>query len=322
MEKIDFKDRKILYELDLDSRQSFRSIGRKVGLTKDVVASRVKKLQEKEVITGYYTRFDYSKLGVTPLRFYFKYQYITPEVKKEIIDHFVNFKNTSVVFSLDGSYDIMVLILIKNVIDVFPFWQKTLDKFGDYFSDRVFSVYASETIYGDNFLVDEKQERTKIILSRDTEKLDIDKLDFQILKRLASNSRIPTIEIAKDLNATANIVGYRIKKLLKSGLIIGFKTMINWAKIGYQWFKVDLYLSEYTQTHKIIKYVETNPNFYTVDHTIGYADLELEWILKDLNHLDQIIEDLHSKFPRVIRNYKYFHVKKPHKYLELDFDKI
>jgi len=41
MEKLDIKDKKILYELDLDSRQSFRSIGRKVGLTKDVVASRV-----------------------------------------------------------------------------------------------------------------------------------------------------------------------------------------------------------------------------------------------------------------------------------------
>ena len=46
MEKIDLKDRKILYELDIDSRQSFRNIGRKVGLSKDVVASRVKKLKE------------------------------------------------------------------------------------------------------------------------------------------------------------------------------------------------------------------------------------------------------------------------------------
>jgi hypothetical protein len=43
MEKIDLKDRRILYELDVDSRQSFRNIGRKVGLLKDVVVSRVNK---------------------------------------------------------------------------------------------------------------------------------------------------------------------------------------------------------------------------------------------------------------------------------------
>ena len=63
MEKLDLKDRKILYELDLDSRQSFRSIGRKVGLSKDIVATRVKKLDENGVITGYCTIVDYSKLS-------------------------------------------------------------------------------------------------------------------------------------------------------------------------------------------------------------------------------------------------------------------
>jgi len=47
MEKLDLKDRKILYHLDLDSRQPFRSIGRKVGLSKDAVVSRVKNFKKK-----------------------------------------------------------------------------------------------------------------------------------------------------------------------------------------------------------------------------------------------------------------------------------
>lgn len=63
MEKLDLKDRKILYHLDLDSRQSFRSLGKKVGLSKDIVASRVKKLQEKGIIKGFFAVVDYSKLG-------------------------------------------------------------------------------------------------------------------------------------------------------------------------------------------------------------------------------------------------------------------
>ena len=63
MVNIDLKDRKILYELDFDSRQSYRSIGKKVGLSKDIVASRVKKLEEDGIIKKYYTVIDYSKLG-------------------------------------------------------------------------------------------------------------------------------------------------------------------------------------------------------------------------------------------------------------------
>ena len=34
MVKIDLKDRKILYQLDIDSRQSFRLIGKKIGEVK------------------------------------------------------------------------------------------------------------------------------------------------------------------------------------------------------------------------------------------------------------------------------------------------
>ena len=49
MVKLDVKDRKILFQLTLNSRQSFNQIGKKVGLTKDVVAYRVKKLQENGI---------------------------------------------------------------------------------------------------------------------------------------------------------------------------------------------------------------------------------------------------------------------------------
>jgi DNA-binding Lrp family transcriptional regulator len=53
MEKLDVKDRKILYHLDLDSRQPFSQLGKKVGLSKDLVAYRVKKLHERGIIKNF-----------------------------------------------------------------------------------------------------------------------------------------------------------------------------------------------------------------------------------------------------------------------------
>ena len=110
MEKLDLKNRKILYQLDLNSRQSLSQVGKKVGLHKDVVAHRVKNLQEKGVIVRFNTIIDTLKLGYICMRFYFNYQYITPEIKKEIIDHFVNFKRTQVVVSLEGGVDLVILV--------------------------------------------------------------------------------------------------------------------------------------------------------------------------------------------------------------------
>jgi Lrp/AsnC family leucine-responsive transcriptional regulator len=58
MIKLDLKDRKILYELDLDARQPLTRIGKKVGLSKDVVSYRMKKLQDEGIIKNYYTVID------------------------------------------------------------------------------------------------------------------------------------------------------------------------------------------------------------------------------------------------------------------------
>ena len=272
MEKLDLKDRKILYELDTDSRQSFRSIGRKVGLSKDIVASRVKKLQDNGIIIRFFTYYDILQLGLNFLRFYLKFQYVTPDIKKEIINHFMNDDNVNNLFSTEGSYDLGVLMMVENISDIYPLWKKTLEKYGDYFSQQVFSVYMGELIYGHAFLLEgiEKPERTP--LRKNWGKVKIDDLDLEILKLLVSDSRTPTVEIAKKLNSNVTTIHSRIKRLVDEKVILGFTVELDLDKIDYQVWKVDFYLSEYTKINQIIKYIEKNPLLYCVDYTIGYAD--------------------------------------------------
>jgi len=47
---IDLKDRKILYHLDLNCRQSNAQIGKKVRLSKEVVNYRIKRMEEEGII--------------------------------------------------------------------------------------------------------------------------------------------------------------------------------------------------------------------------------------------------------------------------------
>ena len=61
--KIYLKDKKILYQLDLNSRQSNAQIANKEKLRKDTVGYRIKALEEKGIISGYTTRLDTSRPG-------------------------------------------------------------------------------------------------------------------------------------------------------------------------------------------------------------------------------------------------------------------
>jgi DNA-binding Lrp family transcriptional regulator len=323
MEKLDVKDRKILYELDIDSRQSFSQLGKKVGLHKDVVAYRVKKLQEKGIIKNFITDINCYKLGYSPVKFYLIYQNITLEKKQELIDYLVKNPYTQDVHSCEGQYDLSVISLAEYIPEFHSIWSNIINKYRDYFSNQIFIVQSTWINYKKTFLLDEKtdkkDDRILFVVSSSDKKIEIDSLDKKILQLLAPNSRIPTLEIAQKLNSTVNTINSRITKLVKTGVILRYFINIDWPTIGYQWFKADIVLKNPEKKQQIVEYIENNPNLFHRIASLGYVDLELIFILNNANQLHQIMEDLSSKFPDTIRTYKYFSATKTHKYIGVDF---
>lgn len=329
MEKFDLKDRKILYQLDNDSRQSFRSIGRKVGLTKDVVTNRIKRLQEKGVIKNFRTRINIISLGYLYVRTYYVFQYTNPKIKKEIIEYFVNNKDTTVVISLEGSYDLLILTPNKNMLRLNSFSEQALNKYGDYIAEQASSIYLTVSWYALSFLLDEKDERRERVppvdertlpdTLEDFKPVKIDELDFKILEILALDARISTTEIAKKLHSTVTIIHHRIKKLMESRVIEGFGVTLDLGKLGYRFYHVNINLKKLAKRYQIIDYIRNNPHLYCIEKTIGHAaDLELEFYLKNVEHLHQIMEDLSSRFPDSIKNFNYFSYLEIHKATFMD----
>jgi DNA-binding Lrp family transcriptional regulator len=315
---IDLKDRKILYQLDIDSKQSLSKIGKKIGLPKTVVAYRIKKLKESGIIKNYYTVINAFKLGYNIFRFYLTYQYTNPELKKEIVDYFIKSKHSIIVHSVEGNYDLIIFIAVKNenLAEFYNFWQATLEKYRDNFANQVFSLYLQERTYGHLFLLDEKISRTKFKSLGVGKRANIDDIDYQILKSVAvfPDTGISISEIAKNLNLTSDAVNYRIKKLMKIDVIRGFRAGIDFSKLGYRLYKVDIFLKYFKDISKIMRYLEDKPNFSCRDITLGHADLELELFLKNVDELHTFMDDLSTKFPDMIKSYKYFSHVKSHKF--------
>jgi DNA-binding Lrp family transcriptional regulator len=313
MKNLDLKDRKILYELDLDSRQSFRSIGKKVGLSKDTVASRVKSLVEEGIIQNFYAVIDAYKMGYISIRFYLTFQYTNPEIEKEIIDYFIQNKNIYWVASIEGRFDLAIILWVKNIYEFYRFWEKTLEKYRDYFEKQVFSLYIELFHYRYSFLMDEPVNRKKFEITGGGSPVEIDDMDCKILQILAPNARLPIIEIADKLHTTSIVVKNRIKKLIRLGVIQGFRTKLDFSKLGKDYYKVDIDLKEYSKNEVILSYLKQNPYLIYLDKSVGYADIEVEFVVKNLEHLREIMDNVKLKFPNAIKNYKYFSVKKVYK---------
>ena len=103
---LDAKDRKILYELDINSRHSNSEIAKKVGLSKQVVGFRIKRLIQEGIISSFYTVIDISKLGFTIHKNFLRLQNLTKEKENELITFLKANQNVVWVVSCDGKYDL------------------------------------------------------------------------------------------------------------------------------------------------------------------------------------------------------------------------
>ncbi len=313
MYDIDVKDKKILYLLDTNSRMHITQIGKKVGLRKNVVSYRLKRLMQKGIIKKYYTYIDAYKLGYISFRFYLSYQYTNPKIENEIINYFVNNKHVWRVISIKGRFDLGVTTWVKDTNVFYKFWSSTMDKFGDYFTDITFSACIHSYDYSFSFPLEDTLKKSEIIefeLKGSGKKIEIENIDRKILSLIAENSRMPLAEIARTLSISSTMAAYRLKNLVKNGMIQAFRIDIDVSKLGYQQFKVDIFLRKYKQRSSIIKYLRFNPYLLHIGTSSGVSDLELEFYVKKVDQLYDILNNLIVKFPNIIKNYKYFNILK------------
>ncbi|MBN1280274.1 MAG: Lrp/AsnC family transcriptional regulator [Candidatus Thermoplasmatota archaeon] len=316
MEKIDLKDRKILYELDLDARQSFTQIGKKVGLKKDMVAYRVKRMQDFGIIKNFYTAINTFKLGYSVFRIYINFQYVSSQVKEKIIQHFISYKNVWTVLSLKAEIDFDVVVWVKDIYEFYQFWSKTLDEFEDYFAKYTISIYVQSYAYKKSFLllpeVYEKTDREMYITTCSGQQANIDEIDYMLLNEIVVNARIPLIELAEKLGCTSQTVSYRLHNLRKIDVIQGFRVAVDLSKLGFQHYKLEVYLRDHKKGKLIWDFLKVTPHLEYLNVAAGWCDLEFELIVENIEKLNKIMEEIDTKFPNAIKKQAFWIFDKRH----------
>jgi len=121
---VDEISQKVLEEYLQDSRQSFREVARKIGISSGTVASRIKDLEKRGVIKKYTTQLDYEKLGyeltaVTEI-------IVSEGMMIEVGNQISKIKNAVGVYNVTGDSDILVIAKFKSRQDLSDFTKTML----------------------------------------------------------------------------------------------------------------------------------------------------------------------------------------------------
>lgn len=121
---VDETAQKVLEQFLKDSRQSFREVARKIGISSGTVANRVKELEEEGVIKRYTTQLDYEKLGyeLTAITEIIVSEGMMMEVGNEIS----KIMQTIGVYNVTGDSDILVIAKFRSRQDLSDFTKTIL----------------------------------------------------------------------------------------------------------------------------------------------------------------------------------------------------
>ena len=313
--KLDKKDKAILYQLDLNSRQSFQQIAKKVRLSREVVQYRIRQLEKKGVIRGYQTLIDTSKLGYLNCRFFIKFQQDTPEEENQIIEYYKNHPRFWWVDSPEGFRDLGIACWVKDMYEFFEIKEDLVKRFGKYIHDLNIAIYSKFYIYKRAYLTNKKADDEPVKVMFFPEKAEFDDKDVQILRLIAPNARMSSVDISKKTGISITNVNYRIKKMIENGIIKDFRVILDLQKIGYYWYKIEMQLNDLNIKKSMFEYFHQHPNIVYAYETISDNDIEVEMEVQSYEEFRKILNEIRKLFGKYIKNYYHFIWYKEHKFL-------
>lgn len=122
--------------------------------------------------------------------------------------------------------------------------------------------------------------------------MELDNIDFQILRLLSENSRIQWKDLGEQIHMTGQAVGNRIKKLEDSGVIKAYSLIVDEMKLGIAYTAfVIIYMK--TANHDLfIRFVHDRNEVVEVHRVSGEGCYHLKMKIKSQDQLNLFLDDL------------------------------
>ncbi|MFH0905947.1 MAG: AsnC family transcriptional regulator, partial [archaeon] len=242
---INNKDREILLELDINSRQNNQAIGKKLKLSKEVVNYRIKKMLDEKIITNFTAIIDNSKLGIQVYRTFINFQNTSEKKEKEIINYIIKDNNVSWAVSIFGKWNLNFHYWAENKNSFSKFIENINKRFGKYIFEEQTEISDYYTIFPKKMIANKTFKEIPSFTCGKEEKINLDSKDIKILSILANNSREKLLDISKKTNLAPNTVISKIKNLKKEKILLSYSIGIDANKIGFKFFHLVINYKNY-----------------------------------------------------------------------------
>ena len=312
--KIDNKDKEILRLLNENARLTSKSIGASTNISREVADYRIKRLMKSGLIARYITVVSDRKLGHESYVLLLQLQNYTAEEEGKIISFLSEHANTKWVLKCSGDWDIQVAIAAKNktqlanIIDeIDNFCGKTLR---GYDLALVINLMVPENLA---FMLPKQVKKLgakdfpAIEKDESYELADIDDKDKKLLKSLATDARAPIVKISQQIGLSADATNLRMKRLVKTGVIKKFQTVVDLSTLNYLLYSVFLKINNYSakRESQIRTFFLSQPNITFAERIIGKWDIRLQISCATPQEFETILQQIRQFLAADLKYYNF-----------------
>ena len=305
--KVDLKDKKILSMLSENSRSPLNIIAKSIGLSRDAVDYRIKRLCKEGVIMLFFPIINFEKFGYETFHIFFLVDEMDKKQQQDLLIYLQSHPNVKNIIEYSDRWDYEVVLLSRSLRE----FDNIVNEITGKFPQLIFEKEKMQVIKGYNSihlpLKFYEQSGYKIGEQDDKEKdVKIDDIDSKILEMLCENCRASSVKIAQKVALTADAVNYRIKKLVEGGIIRKFTILINLSALNYHWYTFTMAVKTFTKAYdgKFKQFVRTHPYILRAVKTLGVWDFLLYVVADSPKHFHSTVKDIKLNFSEIIRNHQ------------------
>ena len=133
-------------------------------------------------------------------------------------------------------------------------------------------------------------------------KLNLDKLDLQIIHEMMETAEISYAELGKKLFVRGCTIHVRIKKLQESGIVKGTRLNVDLKQLGYDITAfVGIYLEKSSLYDMVAEEIKKIPQVVRLNYTTGNYSMFIEAVCKDIGQLRNLLHDQLQKIKGIER---------------------
>lgn len=309
-------DKRLLYELSRDARQTYKQLAQRINSKKEVIAYHITQLLKEGVITKFVPVISLTRLGVYTFKLYLRLHGLTNTAEQELYTLLIESDDIAWVASCVGQWDILIAMYAPDIVTFAQKKNKLLQDFSEYIESYDVTMIEDALVFNRDYLIKRKPDyRKEFVFGGAQERTELKIEEWQLLHEIRNNGRYEAIGVGRKLKRDSRTVISDVKRLQKQGIIQGTTTFVKLSKFGMQLHKLCVHLGSHKKmdVNRLIAFIKTNQNVIHLIQSLGSWELEIELEETNTANINTYVRELKNNFPATIKRIDVVTITEEHK---------